>query len=260
MIIRNIKGQEQLDVSGLNKITVLLDRSESELAEIGFNEWTPNQLGPPHNHPEKDQVFFIYSGIGVVKLGNDRYDVARGDVVYVPSGLVHQTITTQEEPLTYVLFNVFNDVSKEGHATFADHIEKVKEIRKQQAESGSANIRDLDSKGVINNPKFIQNMVINIESDSVVTQSFELLNSEETNRFSFSVVKFPPNGNEVLKAEQNKECALFIVEGGGEITLEDENDRVGEGDLFYVPPGKTIPIKTRNENTTMLRIEINVNT
>ncbi len=257
MIIRNIKGQEQLDVSGLNKITVLLDRSESALSEIGFNEWRPNQDGPPHNHPEKDQVFFIYSGIGVVKLANDRYDVARGDVVYVPAGLVHQTVT-EREPLTYVLFNVFNDASKEGHATFADHIEKVKGIRKQQAEKGSAGSVDSDSGLVINNPKFIRNMVINKESHSELTPPLELLNSEETNRFSFSVVKIPPGSNEALTAEQYKESAFFIVEGGGEITLEDETGRAGKGDLFYVPPGKMIPLETREENTTMLRIDVTV--
>ncbi|MCW8893424.1 MAG: tyrosine-type recombinase/integrase, partial [Deltaproteobacteria bacterium] len=34
------------------------------------------------------------------------------------------------------LFNIFNDPSKEGHATFADHIEKVKRLHQQDLAEG----------------------------------------------------------------------------------------------------------------------------
>ena len=258
MILRNFEGREQLDVSGLNKITVLLDRSESELTEIGFNKWTPNQVGPPHNHPEKDQVFFIHSGHGVVMLGNNRYNVAPGDVLYVPSGLVHQTITT-EEPLAYVLYNVFNDVTKEGHTTFADHIEKVKGIRKKQAEQGLAGIKELDSNSVTNNPVFIQGSSIGIKEKTGSFSSIELLNSEKTNGFTFSIAKIGAQKKKVMSAVNYNEKAFFVVEGDGTIEIEKETSKIRQGDLFYVSFGMPIFIETKNKGVTMLYIEVNVN-
>ena len=39
MIHRYYKEGQKLDVAGLNQITVLLDRTETELTEIALNEW-----------------------------------------------------------------------------------------------------------------------------------------------------------------------------------------------------------------------------
>lgn len=258
MILRNFEGREQLDVSGLNKITVLLDRSESELTEIGFNKWTANQQGPPHNHPEKDQVFFIHSGCGVVMLGNDSHSVAPGDVLYVPSGLVHQTIT-KEEPLAYVLYNVFNDATKEGHTTFADHIEKVKGIRKKQAEQGLAGIRKLDSNSVVNNPKFIHSSHFDIKDKPGSFSSIDLLNSEMTNGFTFSIAIIGAQNKKMMSAESYSEKAFFVVEGDGTIGIGEETSKIKKGDLFYVPPGRSLLMETKNMDVIMLCMEVNIN-
>ena len=39
MLHRFYKEGEQLDVAGLNLITVLIDRSETEITEVALNEW-----------------------------------------------------------------------------------------------------------------------------------------------------------------------------------------------------------------------------
>ena len=140
MIHKYYKDGQSLDVAGLNRITVLIDRSETELTEVGWNTWKAGLDGPPHFHNDKDQVFYINEGSGKVKLDDVVYDVSPGCLVFVPAGTVHQTITSEDGQLSYMLFNVFNSVGKEGHATFADHIEKVKMIRKKQAESGISNV------------------------------------------------------------------------------------------------------------------------
>ena len=95
MIHRYYQDGDKLDVAGLNQITVLLDRSETELTEIGWNCWRAGLDGPPHRHDDKDQVFYITDGEGTVVLGEDRYEVSPGNAVYVPAGLIHQTITRQ---------------------------------------------------------------------------------------------------------------------------------------------------------------------
>ena len=76
MINRYYKDGQKLDVAGLNEITVLLDRSETELSEVGWNCWRPKLDGPPHKHNDKDQIFYITDGIGQIKLGDKVFNGA----------------------------------------------------------------------------------------------------------------------------------------------------------------------------------------
>jgi len=64
MLHKHFTEGQELDVAGLNKIIVLIDRSETELTEIGLNEWRPKLDGPPHKHGDKVQVFYFTSGVG----------------------------------------------------------------------------------------------------------------------------------------------------------------------------------------------------
>ncbi|MDW8309610.1 MAG: cupin domain-containing protein, partial [Verrucomicrobiales bacterium] len=121
MICRSAQQAQRLDVAGLNEILVLVDRSETRLTEVGLNTWRKGLEGPPHSHEAKEQIFYVTAGSGVVVVGNARYAVRPGSLVYVPPRVIHQTIVTGEDPLTYLLFNAFLDASKEGHASFAEH-------------------------------------------------------------------------------------------------------------------------------------------
>jgi len=47
MICRNYHTGQKLDVAGLNEITVLIDRSETQLTEVGWNSWRKGLEGPP---------------------------------------------------------------------------------------------------------------------------------------------------------------------------------------------------------------------
>src|SRR4030042_4619067 len=140
MLKKYYKEGQKLDVAGLNEIVVLVDRTETEFSETGWNSWTPQQDGQPHKHNDKDQVFYVTDGIGKIKIGNKTYDAKPGCLAYLPAGLLHQTITTTEERLSYMLFNVFKSNDKEGHASFAEHIEKVKKVRREQADSGNIEV------------------------------------------------------------------------------------------------------------------------
>jgi len=237
MLHKYYKDGQQLDVAGLNKITVLVDRSESELSEIGFNEWRPRLDGPPHKHGDKDQVFYITSGVGKVKLGNKSFDVKEGCCVYVPAGLIHQTITTGDEPLGYILFNVFNSPdSKEGHGTFAEHIEKVKMIRKQQAESGQSSVADNEAfVREIRAAHFFENVFQGKEFEFGSNSTILLLDRRETNGFELVVVKWPPHNRGAMVAHSEKEQTFFVLQGRGAVTIGEETENVKPGDILFVP-------------------------
>ncbi len=55
----------------------------------------------PHRHlPE--QVYVIVNGQGVMRVGDEYQAVAVGDVVYVPSNVVHGIENNAQEKLTYI--------------------------------------------------------------------------------------------------------------------------------------------------------------
>ena len=81
-------------------------------------------------------MFLVTSGRGWVSVGGETREVRQGDVVYVPAGVEHQTVAASDEALEYLLYNAFLSDEKEGHATFAEHIEQVKALRRAQAEAG----------------------------------------------------------------------------------------------------------------------------
>lgn len=135
MICRKYDQGPRLDVAGLNEIVVILDRSETARTEVALNTWRAGLVGPPHKHQKKEQTFFVTAGRGWVVVGGEKRQVSRGDVVFVPAGEEHQTIAAPDQALEYVLYNAFLSEDKEGHATFAEHIEKVKATRRAQADA-----------------------------------------------------------------------------------------------------------------------------
>jgi mannose-6-phosphate isomerase-like protein (cupin superfamily) len=227
---------QKLDVAGLNEITVLIDRSETEMTEIGWNCWRPDLDGPPHRHNDKDQVFYVTDGNGTVRLGNNKHTVRPGMIVYVPAGLIHQTITTGAEPLCYLLFNVFRSSDKEGHTSFADHIAKVKQIRKLQAETGNAG-SDQDDISV---DRILPGKVIDYIGQCRVydfgsNKTRLLLDRTETNRLEFVIVDWPPGARGAMVAHKEKEQTFYILDGKGVVLVGDEKADVGAGDLVFVP-------------------------
>lgn len=236
MIHRYYRAGQKLDVSGLNQITVLVDRSETELTEIGLNEWRAGLEGPPHQHAAKDQIFYIVSGEGVVSAGSRQFPVSPGSLVYIPAGILHKTEVKSDIPLGYILFNVFSDFEKEGHASFADHIKKVKKVRRNQAESGKSDVDGAEK--VIKTdkmPKFFKTVFDGKVYDFGSNSTILLLDRTETNRCEFVVVSWAVGNRGAMVAHKEKEQTFFVISGSGEVTVGKETREVKEGDVIFVP-------------------------
>jgi uncharacterized cupin superfamily protein len=60
---------------------------------------------PFHNHPSKEEVFFVLQGSGEVRIGTARYAIRSGDVIACPAGgkeTAHQIINNGPEELRYL--------------------------------------------------------------------------------------------------------------------------------------------------------------
>jgi len=236
MIRRHYTEGQKLNVADLNEINVLVDRSETTLTEVARNTWPAGINGPPHSHEAKEQIFYITSGEGRIIVGGDEFAVKPGSLVFVPRGVVHQTIASEEAPLCYFLFNAFLDPAKEGHATFADHISKVKETRRKQAATGNSNVgpgaQSASSKkpgkhvGDIRKGKFF---------DFGANTATLLLDRSETEGSELALVTWPKGNKGPLVAHAEKEQTFFVLEGRGKVTVGEETKEVQPGDVAFVP-------------------------
>ena len=60
---------------------------------------------PFHNHPAKEETFFVLLGSGEIRIGEARYPIRIGDIVACPAGgkeTAHQIINTGTEELRYL--------------------------------------------------------------------------------------------------------------------------------------------------------------
>ncbi len=251
MINRFYKQGQKLDVAGLNEITVLIDRSETGLTEIGWNCWTPNQDGPPHKHNDKSQIFYVTDGVGKIHLGKEVFDAKPGSLAYVPAGLVHQTITTTEERLCYILFNVFLNPEKEGHSTFADHIENVKQIRKQQAVSGKVDTDNEEINFETRSGKFYKDILSFIKNDTATLNT--TLIDEKANRIQLKLLSYPAGGSIHNAKTKSIEQTFFVLRGKALLTIEnDRTEEVDSGNVFFIPGDKAYDVKVGNEDMLCL--------
>lgn len=236
MIHRYYTEGQKLNVADLNEMIVLIDRTEAELTEVALNTWRAGLIGPPHSHDQKEQIFYVTSGTGVIKVGNEIFQVKPGDLVYVPLGVEHQTIAEDHEALHYMLFNVFNNPEKEGHGSFAEHIEKVKSIRKQQAETGKATVENAEQPASsTKKPKGIRDLNNDKLSEFGSNSTRLLLDRTETERCE-AVVVFRPKGSKgAIEVHPEKEQTFFVLLGSGLITIHEEQALVRPGDIIFIP-------------------------
>lgn len=245
MIIRNAHDVPPLKVHDLNEIVVLVDRSETALTEVGLNTWPAGIQGPPHAHTEKEQIFLILTGKGRVIAAGTTFRAEPGDIVYIPPGVEHQTVVEAGQPLMYLLFNAFLDATKEGHGSFAEHIEQVRDTRKAQAEgrASSGTSPRTDKVPATGNLEKGAKVSAGALSATIV------LSRSLTVRSEVVMVKCPSSCQDVEAGESNREQVLYIMKGQGTLTITNEaNPRpTTQGDGVYIPARTAFEVKSAED-------------
>lgn len=259
MICRHYQTGQRLDVAGLNVVTVLVDRSETQLTEVGWNCWRKGLEGPPHSHQAKEQIFYVTDGEGIVVVGPARHAVKPGSLIYVPPTVVHRTIVTGDAPLRYFLFNAFLDSRKEGHASFADHIEKVREVRRQQALLQQAAVAGADAPGKFDRPgKLVADIHAGRLFDFGSNTTRLILERNETVRAEVTLVSWPRGNRGAMVSHPEKEQTFFVLAGHGKVTISGETLPVGVGDVVFVPWKAPHTTEAGDETLTYLCLNTHV--
>lgn len=230
MIHRHCRAGEKLDVAGLNEITVLIDRAQTELTEAAMNSWSPGLDGPPHAHDRKEQNFLVTAGRGMVRIGAESFPAEPGDFFHVPAGVIHQTVNLQpDRRLDYFLFNAFLDVDKEGHASFADHISQVKEIRRRQAERQNAAADPGLAAGGSRRPGR------RVPTRGCGAGRTVLVDRGTAERCEAILLQLPAGGTEPATADATKEQTLLVLEGSARVTVGGQPAEIAAGEVLFVP-------------------------
>ncbi len=79
------------------------------IAAIYDTSLPPGESIPPHFHPDFEELYYILSGYGVITIGEEKKEISRGDVVFIPQQAIHTLLNTAEVPLRFVTMSV--DVS-----------------------------------------------------------------------------------------------------------------------------------------------------
>ncbi len=66
---------------------------------MSFNLGIVSSEVPDHYHRISDEVYYIHSGRGTMRLGDEYSDVAEGDIVSITRGTVHGLVKTGQDSL-----------------------------------------------------------------------------------------------------------------------------------------------------------------
>jgi mannose-1-phosphate guanylyltransferase len=90
---------DRLDEAGSHYVDVLDEGSMT--VELGRH--TAGNAEPKNPHTE-DELYYIVSGSGKIRVGDDVHTVDAGDAVFVERGVEHDFFDIEEELVTLVIF------------------------------------------------------------------------------------------------------------------------------------------------------------
>ncbi len=61
---------------------------------------------PQHYHPDFEEIYYIISGYGMMTIGEEKQEISRSDVVYIPPLAQHTVLNTGNVPLRFITISV----------------------------------------------------------------------------------------------------------------------------------------------------------
>ena len=107
MQLRNVIAADSANVAVMDwgQISWMVGAEEMPGAEQTFGVVTiqPGRRNPLHAHPNCEELLYVMAGTCDHKLGDELYQLKRGDVIRIPRGVQHWAQCTSAEPLVAVI-------------------------------------------------------------------------------------------------------------------------------------------------------------
>lgn len=104
MDVQNINRVEAFTTKDGSEIRELLAHRNSCIREQSLAEarLPSGASTTPHYHIRTEEIYYILSGAGQMRIGDERRAVGPGDAIAIPPGQVHQITSTGGETLTFL--------------------------------------------------------------------------------------------------------------------------------------------------------------
>lgn len=88
-----------------SEIRPLIDRTTSSIQKCSLAEeiLPPRAIVAPHYHKRTEEIYYILTGAGEMRVGGETREVAAGDAVFIPLDHVHSLKNTGTEPIKLLL-------------------------------------------------------------------------------------------------------------------------------------------------------------
>jgi mannose-6-phosphate isomerase-like protein (cupin superfamily) len=105
MLVINLCDSKILHTPHGSEIRPLIDRTTSPISQCSLAEETlpPGCAVTPHHHEVLEEVYYILSGQGVMKIDNEERAVGAGDAIYIPRQARHTLANTGAEAMKILL-------------------------------------------------------------------------------------------------------------------------------------------------------------
>ena len=89
-------------------------RCLKSITYVSLAKLQPSLSYEPHQHEDHEEVYYIISGNGQIKIGNETARFRDGDVIYIPEKRVHSITNDGSEMVEFLAFGGFTGMQKSG--------------------------------------------------------------------------------------------------------------------------------------------------
>jgi mannose-6-phosphate isomerase-like protein (cupin superfamily) len=104
MDITNIAALAPFATKDGSEIRELLNAGNSCIRNQSLAEarLRPGASTTPHHHPRTEEIYYILTGTGRMRIEAESRDVGPGDAIAIPPGARHQIVNTGDVELTFL--------------------------------------------------------------------------------------------------------------------------------------------------------------
>lgn len=236
IICKHYQDGEVTDVEGLNRVTILVDRTQAALTEVGWNYWPAGTQGPPHYHDGKEQMFFATLGQAVVTVAGEEFPLGLHDLLHIPHGTMHRTILPAGSgDHAYFLFNAFRDWAREGQASWLAHISEARHERRRQADAAAqGQAIDWGLRRGSGRLVHVDDALLNTGAGLNVQPLLERIPDHRT---AADLVRAGGGQGGALALRPTAEKTLLVIAGSGRLEVGEDSYDLEAGTMVYLPAG-----------------------
>ena len=105
MLVIDRQNAQVLHTPHGSEIRPLIDRTTAPITQCSLAEETlpPGRSVTPHHHEVMEEVYYILSGHGIMRIGEEEQAVGAGDAIYIPRQMRHTLTNTGAEAMKILL-------------------------------------------------------------------------------------------------------------------------------------------------------------